>query len=47
MFISWKAKLQDLDQAKQESHIVSMAKNLFKRGKLSKNIMNNLKYINE
>ena len=46
-FVSWKAKLQDLDQAKQESHIVSMAKNLFKRGKLSKNIMNNLKYINE
>ena len=26
-FVSWKAKLQDLDQAKQESHIVSMAKN--------------------
>ena len=46
-FAIWRRKLQNLDLMSQKTHIISQAKLLFKKGKLSKNIMKNLNYINE
>ena len=46
-FVAWKKKAKDLDIEAQKNYIIKSAKLLFKKGRLSKNIMKNLKYINE
>ena len=46
-FTDWNSKLENLNLEEQRSHVKSAAKYLFKKGKLSKNIINNVKYLNE
>jgi hypothetical protein len=46
-FAVWKKKHRDLDGQAQQAQVRKTAQLLFKKGKLSKNIMNNIKYINE
>jgi len=46
-FLVWQKKLATLDLPQQRVHIRSAAETLLKKGKLSKNIMNNIKYLNE
>ena len=46
-FTKWTDKLSSLDQEEQRLYIIKCARLLFKKGSLSKNLMKNLKYINE
>ena len=46
-FAIWKKKHLELDSQAQQAQVGKVARLLFKKGKLSKNIMNNIKYINE
>lgn len=43
---AWVNKLNKVNDSNQQSKIISLSNSLFKKGKLSKTIMNNLKYIN-
>jgi len=43
---AWNNKLNKVKELNQQSKIISLSNSLFKRGKLSQGIMNNIKYIN-
>lgn len=46
-FSKWIKKISELDLLEQQKHVLKCSKVLFKRGVLSKNLIKNLKYINE
>ena len=46
-FSKWQDKRKSIDLGEQRKAIVSMARASLKKGKLSKNLMKNIKYINE
>lgn len=46
-FEIWKQKASKINKSEQDAHILKMARTLFKKGKLPKTLMKNIKFINE